>query len=513
MLPDNFNFSLVNACGAVAVALVGGWMVTRLRRRQHQLPLPPGPPETSWLKGNGEEIPRTFVWLKYTEWNRKYGDIMHARAGSKHIIVVSSYEGLIDLFDSQGAQYSHRPRSMGWESLGFFRSTYDDRLRTFRRHMNVGFGKKAVAAYNESQTRDVHLFLQRLATNPNDFFGEAKWLFGRIIMRITYGYSVTSTNDPYIKLAEDALKSLVIGVMGNHPIDTYPFLRYLPAWFPGIGFKRLAQEAREISRRLANEPFDWTLKALNLGTATPSFISQLLELNEDKSDSIDDIKWSAATMYSGGVHNTIATLGNFIAAMVLYPEVARKAREEIDRVIGTERLPTISDRADLPYLECVLLETLRWHPVAPLGSPRSVHQDHGYKGYRIPAYSTIYCNIYAITRDERVFVDPENFIPERFSDDYTGPKPLNPRSFIFGAGRRLCPGNHIVDASIFLVIASIIATMDMGKARDDQGNEIEPVIARTGFQTNQVIPFKCTIKPRSERALRLIDSVVLFEQE
>lgn len=72
-------------------------------------------------------------------------------------------------------------------------------------------------------------------------------------------------------------------------------------------------------------------------------------------------------MYAGGLHTTVATISNFIVAMMLYPEVARKAREEIDRVIGTERLPAMSDRIDLPYLECVLLETLRWEPVAPIG--------------------------------------------------------------------------------------------------------------------------------------------------
>jgi hypothetical protein len=92
-----------------------------------------------------------------------------------------------------------------------------------------------------------------------------------------------------------------------------------------------------------------------------------LELNEEGKDSLEDIKWSAAAIYSGGVHNTLATFSNFIVAMMLYPEVARKAREEIDRVVGNERLPAVSDRDNLPYLECILLETLRWHPVAPLG--------------------------------------------------------------------------------------------------------------------------------------------------
>ncbi|CAE6452271.1 unnamed protein product [Rhizoctonia solani] len=379
--------------------------------------------------------------------------------------------------------------------------------------MNIAFSKKAIATYDEGQTRDVHLFLQRLSANPDGFFEESKWFFGRTIMRITYGYSVTSVNDPYIKLSEDALRSSVIGVMGNHPVDTYPILRYLPGWLPGMGFKKEAYEARKIAKRLANEPFDWAVQAINEGITVPSLISQLLELNEEGKDSLEDIKWSAAAIYSGGVHNTLATFSNFIVAMMLYPEVARKAREEIDRVVGNERLPAVSDRDNLPYLECILLETLRWHPVAPLGSPRSVHQDRIYRGYRIPAHSTIYCNIYAITRDETIFPDPESFVPERFAEGNTGPTPLNPRDFVFGAGRRICPGNHIIDATIFLLIASILATMDIGKARDGQGNEIEPVIVRSGFQTNQVLPFKCSVTPRSDCALQLIETAVMFEDQ
>jgi len=54
--------------------------------------------------------------------------------------------------------------------------------------------------------------------------------------------------------------------------------------------------------------------------------------------------------------------------MQLYPEVQRKAQEEIDRVVGRDRLPTISDRPNLPYIEAVIKELLRWNPVAPLGT-------------------------------------------------------------------------------------------------------------------------------------------------
>jgi hypothetical protein len=77
-------------------------------------------------------------------------------------------------------------------------------------------------------------------------------------MRVTYGYTVTDANDPYISLSEDAFKSLVFSSTGNYMVETFPFLRHLPAWLPGMEFKRLAQELREFPMRMANKPFGWT---------------------------------------------------------------------------------------------------------------------------------------------------------------------------------------------------------------------------------------------------------------
>ena len=53
--------------------------------------------------------------------------------------------------------------------------------------------------------------------------------------------------------------------------------------------------------------------------------------------------------------------------MTLYPDVQRQAQEEIDRVIGTDRLPNADDKELLPYVTAIMLETLRWHPILPAG--------------------------------------------------------------------------------------------------------------------------------------------------
>lgn len=501
---------------ATIALLVGIWAIAAPARRR-RLPLPPGPPAKSWFSGNAADIPRVYVWLKFTEWARKYGDIIHIRIRSNNIIVLSSYDAIVDLFEKRGSIYSHRPRRMmalmmGWGNVTTF--SEGERWKAYRRQANLGFSKRAAVDYQDGQTKDVYAFLQRLLENPEDIAKELNMLTATIIMRITYGYQVTEANDPYITASDDAVASLTSSsVPGNYLVDTYPFLRHFPTWLPGMGFKVEAQKWNQLPLRMVEGPYQWALKQINDGKASPSFLSELLEQNEDGEEGEDLIKWAVGSMYNAGSHTTVSTLLNFILAMILYPQAARKAREEIDRVVGTDRLPVMSDRPNLPYLECVLLETFRWYPVAPLTLPHRVIQEDEYRGYRIPANSTVYPNIYAITRDERIFPDPEVFIPERFDGIQPGPAPLDPRELVFGIGRRVCPGSSIAEATMYLVMANLIATMDITKARDKNGKEIEPEVVRTGGLVSATKSFKCSIKPRSEQAARLINSSTLLDHE
>lgn len=77
-------------------------------------------------------------------------------------------------------------------------------------------------------------------------------------------------------------------------------------------------------------------------------------------------------------------MNSFIYAMAVFPEVQRKAQQEIDKVIGRERFPTFEDWESLPYTEAIMREILRWKPVLPLGVAHRVTEDDIYKGYLIP---------------------------------------------------------------------------------------------------------------------------------
>jgi hypothetical protein len=84
-------------------------------------------------------------------------------------------------------------------------------------------------------------------------------LLAKIIMRVTYGYSVADTNDPHVTSSEEALESLGrVAMIGGYFVDSYPFLRHFPTWLPGMGFKAQAREWSKLPFKMANVPFEWT---------------------------------------------------------------------------------------------------------------------------------------------------------------------------------------------------------------------------------------------------------------
>ena len=92
----------------------------------------------------------------------------------------------------------------------------------------------------------------------------------------------------------------------------------------------------------------------------------MLESGITKKEDEEVLKWASNSLYGGGTDTVVASLSAFYLCMTLYPEVQRKAQQEIDTVIGPYRLPTLEDRARLPYINGVMNEVLRWHPIGPM---------------------------------------------------------------------------------------------------------------------------------------------------
>lgn len=239
-------------------------------------------------------------------------------------------------------------------------------------------------------------------------------------------------------------------------------------------------------------PYAFTEKQMLLGKDRPSYVSGLLEGDPDAAEK-KLIKYSAIALYGGGADTTVSALSFWFLAMTLYPEVQRKAREEIDRVVGGERLPRFEDRPNLPYIEAVVKETLRWLQVVPLCVPHTTDEEDEFRGYRIPKGSIVIPSIAWFSRDPSVYRNPETFNPDRF----LGPNPEPaPQTFNFGFGRRICPGRNLADASIYLTIAQTLAVFEIKKMVDAKtGSEIDPEVAATPGLISHPTKYKCSITP------------------
>lgn len=332
---------------------------------------------------------------------------------------------------------------------------------------------------------------------------------------MAYGYSI-QRNEP------DKLVSLVDKMMAEFSlaavpmawlVDIVPALQHLPDNFPGTGFKKTAREWRRSINGSAWIPYNFVLRQMAAETNRPSYVSKLVEQlranGNGKLGKEDEeaVVWTAASLYGAAADTTVITLTAFTLAMTRFPDAQRKAQEEIDRVVGTERLPNFEDREKLPYVDALVKEATRWWPIAPMGFPHKVSENFEYAGFRIPKDALILPAVWWFLHDPAVYTDPESFDPERFLPPRSEPDPVE---VAFGFGRRICPGRFFADSSLFLNIAQSLATFNITKGKDaDSGKGAVGGQPKPGILSYPTA-FDFQVAPRSAKHVELIRRI---EQE
>ncbi|KAJ7633666.1 cytochrome P450 [Mycena polygramma] len=478
------SFDIPSMICAIALGLI--FYGLYWQRTRSKLPLPPGPRKLP-LVGNLFQIPSVQPWKKYMAWSKEYNsDVLHLDIAGTSLVVLSSLEATEALFIKRSSIYSDR-----------------------RTHRLV----KRVTRHTPYRFERNNTVLQNLLQAPDAFMNHFRHWAGQNILSIAYGIDVQPVDDPYVALAHETLHILSeASPPGKYVVDSFPILKHIPEWFPGAGFKRQAKEWRKLAHAMRDVPFAETKRQMDLGIAPSSFTANslaALSCSEDLYFTENTLRAAAGTMYVGGADTTVAALSTFVLAMLANPVAQRKAQAEIDAVTGGKGLPDFTNEQELPYLSAVVKEVLRWRNVGPIGVPHYIAVEDEYKGYRIPAGSIVIGNAWAILHDEALYPDPYTFNPERFLlNGKSNANVQNPEA-AFGFGRRECPGRHMATAGLWIAIASILATFDITKPLDEEGQVIEPSFEYDSGFINFPLPFRCSIRPRSLHAVELINEALV----
>ena len=510
-LSINQGLSASLAVLALAVLLYKFLLSTSSRlKTSHNLP--PGP-KPKPIVGNITDLPPngTKDWLHWKKQSDLYGPISSLTVLGQPIIIISDYNIASELLDKNSGFTSSRPtmtfggEMCGWENM-LAMIPYSAQFRAYRKtiHSTVGTSS-AVDEFRPLFELEVRRFLVRLLDNPDNLVQLIRTQAGSIILEMSYGYHIERTaRDPLVDLADNALAQFSAAcVPGAFLVDTFPFLKYIPDWIPGTSFKRTARHWKATVTATVDKPYAFVQRQMQAGTAQPSYLSKLLQ--SPLSPSADHIaRWSAASLYTGGADTTVSSLSCFFLAILLYPSVQDDAFTEISSVIGTHRLPTLSDRQSLPYIDALVKEVLRWHPVAPMGLPHRTTKAHVYKDYLIPVGSYLMAGIWAMFHDPTVYRDPDTFSPSRFLGD--NPEP-DPHDIAFGFGRRGCPGKILADKTLWLSIACTLAVFEIRKPVDEKGEEVKPIVDFLPGVISHPGKYRCDVVPRSDGHRKLVRSV------
>ncbi|KAG1720853.1 cytochrome P450, partial [Suillus paluster] len=296
----------------------------------------------------------------------------------------------------------------------------------------------------------------------------------------------TSATDPEVKRLREHLRVFRTTLRpGAYLVDSIPWLKYLP-WY-GRELKRGFHESEQLHTARLNRVKH---EMENNVDFDPSFTKHMLQDLQLHGLSEIEMAFLAGSLSAAGRDSTTLAICTVLMAAAMFPEEQAKVQAELDAIVGRQRAPTFADGQSLPQLHAFIFEALRWRPMFPSGiahrSTKDVlwacifrttycaNDNLAHQGnYCIPAGTTVVGNHWSISRDPDVFPEPHAFKPERWINDQGLCRDDLKLFFLFGFGRRVCPGRHVANRSIFinslLILWAFQVTLDPTKPLDDMG--------------------------------------------
>lgn len=477
----------------VIIAALLGLLIYRFYRYLFERPsanFPPGPPRLPLLGGypfllalNFHHLHKAAARLSQLYKSKLIGLYL----GPLPAVIVNDYETIKEVltrsdFDGRPDLFMARLRDEHYQRRGIF-FTDGDSWREQRRFFlktlhNFGFGRRSPDAEADIQAglEDVISLLRDgpkydhekalvdeagYALCPNVFFA----VFSNVVLRMIAGVRL-GREDQGI-LFEVGKNSLAFHRNGDDYGMVLSYIPWIRHWFPEATkyelLRKVNLKANAVILSLAQK-CESSYDENDIRCLVDAFIKEMRAAGSNGASTgkdefgfqYDELVIGCADFLVPPFSAIPAKICLILERLILLPEVQTKMYNELNKVVGTNRLPTLDDRADLPYCEAVIREGLRIDTLVPSGIPHVAVTDTQLQGYQIPKGTVIVNSLNFAHHQPELFREPDAFMPERFLNQ-EGKLALNQDNTLpFGAGKRVCAGEQFARNSLFLAVTSLV---------------------------------------------------------
>ncbi|KAJ7611653.1 cytochrome P450 [Roridomyces roridus] len=512
-----------------AVLVIGLWLAPLLFRKslvdQNGNPLPPGPLFRYLSLGQ-------YAELTLDRWAKRFGGLFSVWVGDQLFVVISDPRVAQDLLVDNGAIFSSRKsyfikNEVILHHRAITASPYNQLWRHHRKIAMRFLSEKAAQGYVDSVQQEVIALLRSLnkesrssAVPINPALPTVRFTLNNML-RVTFGQRTSSLCDPLLHRIQHWVMEFddITSAMSN-PVDFVKPLQYLPSRSRTRGL-HLKDDFTKVYGGMIQ---DMHARLDNSEYVPDCLIKSLLETRHEENVEFEDILGLAIAFAFGGVHSvtdmhTLHSVSHrhqisgimqwFLAFMATHPSIAAAAHEEVDRVVGRERLPTMEDEKDMPYVRAIIKEVQRVHAPFWIPTPHYSTADFTYNGQFIPKDTVIVLNCWTIHHNEERYPDAFTFNPDRYrgydlscSASSKLRDPMKRDHWTFGAGRRICPGLALAERELWLAISGLLWAFTFHEVPE------EPISLQEyeGASGRTPLPFRMRLTPRHESARQMLET-------
>ncbi|XP_062996479.1 cytochrome P450 2F3-like [Elgaria multicarinata webbii] len=433
------------------------------RKEGRGLRLPPGPTPLPIL-GNFFQLDRKDIVKSLVKMSEVYGPVFTVYLGLRRVVVLCSYKVVKEALVDQAEEFSGRGQipsfSKDFNEHGVV-FAHGDRWRLLRRFSlstlrNFGMGKRSIEERIQEEARCLVEELHGTEGKPFDPTFIVSRAVSNIICSIVFGNRFEYNDEKFLRL--NKLITERFRVTSTPQAALYNIFPEIMEKIPGTHHagSRCSQAIISFIRERIK------MQQASLDPSAPqNYIDCfLVKMEEEKHNPcsefcMENLIMSTFNLFFAGTETIGTTLRCGFLILLKYPEIQEKLHEEIDRVIGQDRIPTCEDRNKMPYMEAVLHEIQRFSDILPMNLPHAVTRDTLFRGYVIPKGTYIYPMLSTVHYDPEQHSNPEEFDPGRFLDSHGRFQKLD--AFMpFSAGKRMCLGEGMARMELFLFFTTVL---------------------------------------------------------